>query len=88
MENYFLYILYSPALDKYYIGSSHDPQIRLQYHNTFPKGWTRRGRPWKLIYAKPFSSKEEALKWEKWLKRQKDRSIVQSIIDGKFHWQY
>ncbi|TVL98087.1 MAG: excinuclease ABC subunit C, partial [Candidatus Brocadia sp. WS118] len=84
METYYLYILYSEKIDRYYIGASYNPEERLQYHNTFPKGWTRRGRPWKLMYSKPFPTKEEAMKWERWIKQQKDRRIIQSIIDGLF----
>lgn len=30
---HFVYILYSEKLDKYYIGCSHDPAIRLEYYN-------------------------------------------------------
>jgi len=86
MKTYFLYILYSKTIDRYYIGVSHNTEERVHFHNTSPKGWTRRGRPWKLMYSKPFPTKTEAMEWEQWSKRQKDRNIIESIIDGSFQW--
>ena len=86
LEFYHLYILYSPKLDQYYIGISHHPEKRLYYHNSSHKGWTRRGRPWLLIYSKVFESRAEAQKWEKWIKSQRDRSIIEKIIRRDFDW--
>jgi putative endonuclease len=54
---FFLYILYSPSLDRYYIGTSHDPQTRLHFHNTSAKGWTQQGRPWQLVFQREFPAK-------------------------------
>ena len=82
----FLYILYSESLDRFYIGISHDPETRLQYHNSFPKGWTRRGRPWTMKFTKGFSDKAEAQDWEQWIKNQKKRSIILKVINNEFDW--
>ncbi|NQT34235.1 GIY-YIG nuclease family protein, partial [bacterium] len=46
-EYYYLYILFSDKIERFYIGVSHNPEKRLRYHNLFPKGWTKRGRPWR-----------------------------------------
>ncbi|RMH77162.1 MAG: hypothetical protein D6681_21085 [Calditrichaeota bacterium] len=43
MEACYLYILYSPSLDRYYVGTSHKLHLRLKYHNSSPRGYTRRG---------------------------------------------
>jgi len=83
----FLYILESARLDRYYIGVTHDVQTRLHFHNTFPKGWTSRGRPWRLVFQKEFANAEIARYWETWLKQQKSRRIIQDIIAGTFEWQ-
>jgi len=58
---HFVYILKSKSADKYYIGSSTDPDRRLKYHNTFEKGFTSRYRPWEIVYVKEYSNKIEAL---------------------------
>ncbi|RKZ34729.1 hypothetical protein DRQ33_01480 [bacterium] len=36
--HHYLYILYSNSLDKYYIGVSKNPKVRLHFHNTSTKG--------------------------------------------------
>jgi len=87
MKTYFLYILYSQSADRFYIGISHDPETRLHYHNNAKKGYTRRGRPWKLMFKKPFPKKTQAMKWERWIKDQKDRALIQRIIAGHFEWK-
>lgn len=86
MEHYFLYIIYSESLDQYYIGISNDPARRLNYHNTGPKGWTKRGRPWKLVFQKEFESKQAAKFWEEWIKKQKSRKVLERIIRKEFDW--
>jgi putative endonuclease len=86
MDSFFLYILYSESINKYYIGISHDPEKRLQYHNSAKKGWTIRGRPWICVFKKEFISKEEAAFWEKKIKAIKRKDIIELIITGKFKW--
>ena len=77
-----VYILYSEKIDKYYIGSSHDPQMRLYYHNLGQKGWTKRGIPWKLVYQKEYKDKMDAMRVERHIKKLKSRKIVEKIISG------
>ena len=84
---YFLYILYSESIDHYYIGISENPELRLQRHNTFKTGWTKQGRPWKLVFTKVFESKQSAAKWEIWIKSQKKKSIIEKIINNQFKWE-
>lgn len=80
---YFVYILYSEKLNKYYIGSSGDPEKRLYYHNLGKKGWTKTGVSWKLMFKKGFNDKEEAMSKERYIKRQKDRKYIEKIISGE-----
>ncbi len=84
---YYLYILYSEKLDRYYVGISHDPERRLQYHNSFPRGWTVRGRPWKLVFKKEFATKANAEYWEQFIKQQKKRTLIEKIVRGEFKWE-
>ncbi|RMH77161.1 MAG: GIY-YIG nuclease family protein [Calditrichaeota bacterium] len=86
MEACYLYILYSPSLDRYYVGTSHKPHLRLKYHNSSPRGYTRGGRPWKLVYVKEFASRAVAQKWERWLKQQKNRHLIERMLRGEFNW--
>ncbi len=86
MNPYFLYILYSDKIDKYYIGVSTDYKKRLVSHNQYPKGWTKGGIPWRLVYFKEFESKPRAMFWEQKLKRIKRRDIIEKIINNEFTW--
>ena len=82
-----LYILYSSTLDRYYIGVSTNAEKRLEYHNRARKGWTVRGRPWRLVFSKRFATRQETLDWERWLKQQKSRLVIAKILKNEFDWR-
>ena len=69
--NYFLYILKSKSVDKFYIGISQYPEKRLEYHNSFEKGFTSRYRPWEITFTQEFNTKIDAAKAEKKIKLKK-----------------
>ena len=48
---HFLYILKSKSANKFYVGISQNPQLRLEYHNTFKKSFTARYRPWEIVFS-------------------------------------
>ncbi|NGX84504.1 GIY-YIG nuclease family protein [Aequorivita sp. KMM 9714] len=51
---YFVYILYSQTLDKYYVGSTEDVSHRLREHLWNHKGFTSRAKDWELKYSEFF----------------------------------
>jgi len=59
---YFLYILKSKSANKFYVGISQNPTLRLQYHNSIEKGFTARYRPWDIVFSHEFNLKIEASK--------------------------
>ncbi len=81
---YQTYILYSKSKDRYYIGStSVGVELRLTRHN---EGWTRStkfGIPWEVNYIKSFDSNTEALKFERFIKKQKSRGFIEKLIISK-----
>ncbi|PTN10464.1 GIY-YIG nuclease family protein [Mangrovibacterium marinum] len=77
-----VYVLYSAAHDKIYVGMSTDPEKRLFAHNHLPKGWTRHYRPWKMVYTEVFSDKYSALKREQELKSHQGRDFIRTKILG------
>jgi len=80
---YYIYILYSTKIDKYYIGYSENPDKRLEFHNSeYNKIWSKRGQPWKLKIKIAFETKTEALKAEKSIKRKKSRAYIEAVIDA------
>ena len=79
---YFLYILKSKSIDKYYVGISQNPLRRLEYHNTIEKGFTSRYRPWEIVFTQEFNSKKEALVIERKIKAWKSKIMIERIISG------
>jgi putative endonuclease len=77
---YTVYILFSVQHSKHYVGYTSNLKLRLKSHNVFGKGWTARYRPWTLIFTKDFSSKQEAVKYEKWLKTGIGRDFINTLL--------
>ena len=79
---YYVYILHSSTIDKYYIGQTSNIDNRLKFHNSleYNKIWTKRGIPWKLVYMEKCDTRSESLKREKYIKRQKSRSYIEELV--------
>ncbi|MCC5922771.1 MAG: GIY-YIG nuclease family protein [Crocinitomicaceae bacterium] len=79
--SYFVYILYSDKLDKYYVGYSTNPANRLAFHNSEKnKIWSKRGQPWELKKVFEFEDKTTALKAEQHIKRMKSAMYIESVL--------
>ena len=79
--SYFVYILYSPGLDVYYIGVSENPVSRLIKHLSRHKGFTSRAKDWQSVYKEVYKEKSEALKREKQLKAWKSKVRIKQLIE-------
>jgi putative endonuclease len=77
---HFVYIIFSEKTDKYYVGSSHNPEIRLLLHNDGATRSTKSGIPWKLVYTEMLENKSMAIKREFEIKRKKSRKYIQELI--------
>ena len=64
----YLYIIRSEVKKTFYTGVTEDLDQRIISHNTSPGGYTRKFRPWKLVYYHSFPSCEQARKAEAILK--------------------
>jgi len=83
---YFIYILYSPAFDKFYTGISKDPFQRLQQHNSSPfNSYTSKYRPWELfLFFEVAPDLSTARKLERKIKNQKNRNFYLKLKDPLF----
>ena len=77
-----VYILFSSSIDKYYIGYTNDLERRLTEHNRKKGKYTDGGIPWRLVYQEEYESKSEAMNREKFIKSQKSRQYILSIISS------
>jgi len=80
-ETYFVYVILSEIADKFYVGMSADPQIRLKQHNAGHSQFTKGFRPWKLVYSEFAGNRENARKLEKYYKTGAGRKHWKKILE-------
>jgi len=79
---WYVYVLYSAASGKSYVGFSNDVDRRLFEHNVSEtKGFTLRYRPWTLIRKEEYLSKHDATEREKMLKTGRGREEIKLFIN-------
>ncbi|MFH1089061.1 MAG: GIY-YIG nuclease family protein [Candidatus Uhrbacteria bacterium] len=66
---WFVYILQSELDKRYYYGfTERDPLERLKEHNDGKSLYTKKFRPWKIVWYAAFSTKKKAQNFEVYLK--------------------
>ncbi len=56
--------------------------MRLEFHNTGKSTYTSKKLPWKLVYFEKFDDKSEAIKREKFLKKQRNKDFYLRLINS------
>ncbi|HKR04895.1 MAG TPA: GIY-YIG nuclease family protein [Bacteroidia bacterium] len=79
VDKYFVYIIWSDKLKKYYVGSSSQPEKRLKEHNYGKANFTSKGIPWKLVYSEQYNSKKEAQERERRIKQMKSKKYIENL---------
>ena len=77
---YFVYIIYSPKLNRYYIGYTEDFSRRLVEHNSGKSNYTSKTNDWILKYTESFSTRLEAHRRELEIKNKKSRKYIEWLI--------
>ena len=80
MEKYFVNILSSQKLNKYYVGFTNNINHRLIQHNSKHKGFTSKADDWVLMFSESFATKQEAEHREKQIKGWKSRVMIEKLI--------
>ena len=78
---FYVYILQSQKVDRYYIGYSELPDRRLIAHNSGKVKSTRNFRPWKKVYQEKFESEPQAIRRERYLKSLKSKIFIRELVD-------
>ena len=78
-ETYYVYVISSELVRKFYIGMSVDPEARLMQHNAGQSKFTKSFRPWTLIYSEFAGDREKARKLEKYYKSGAGRSRLKEM---------
>ena len=84
-DQHFVYIIYSPSIDRYYIGQCKNLLHRLRQHNDLElnQNWTKRGIPWELSLKIACITQHQAMKLEHFIKKMKSRKFLQRLIIDK-----
>ncbi|MGB0881040.1 MAG: GIY-YIG nuclease family protein [Polaribacter sp.] len=82
MEKYFVYIIFSEKIDRFYVGFTSDIPSRIEKHNQKHKGFTGRSNDWTLMYFEEFNTKKEALLRERKIKSWKSRKKIEQLISN------
>ncbi|KIA97768.1 endonuclease [Flavobacterium sp. KMS] len=78
---HFVYIIYSPSKETYYIGETSDIQIRIQWHNLgqFKNSHTKIANDWTLFYSIECVDIYQARKIEKHIKSMKSKTYLLNL---------
>jgi putative endonuclease len=77
---YFVYVLKSIVEKKSYVGITDNLKRRLIQHNLGNSFYTRRYKPWKIIYSEKFEDRELAREREKYLKSCAGRKYLKKFV--------
>lgn len=73
---YNTYVLNSQKNNDIYIGSTENLAIRLKDHNDGKVKSTKSNRPWVLLEYYEFETRNQAVKYEKFLKTHQQKEII------------
>jgi len=79
---YKIYILFSDAFRKTYVGFSENPLERLETHNSGAVASTKKYRPWRIVFQEEIDGYKEARKRELYYKSGAGRRKIKSIFDN------
>ena len=79
---HFIYIIYSPSFDRYYVGETEDFEMRLTQHNTgfFGSSSTKYAKDWRLGKLMRVSNCVQARQVEKHIKSMKSKKFLEQLI--------
>ncbi|MDD3647149.1 MAG: GIY-YIG nuclease family protein [Candidatus Dojkabacteria bacterium] len=76
---FFVYILKSKKDNKFYIGCTGNLKDRIIRHNQGRERSTKNRKPFELEYVRGFSIRQEAIKYESYLKSLKSHKYIESL---------
>ena len=81
---YYVYIIESMTTGQWYIGFSENLDQRILDHQTNRSKYTRFKGPWKLIFKMIFENKTEALFFESYLKKSRNKGFIRRKFAANF----
>jgi putative endonuclease len=78
---YFIYVLRNPQ-GRLYVGFTTNLEKRVRQHHEGEGGWTHSRGPWELVHFESFTTRAEALRRERNLKRGKTNQELRERFRG------
>ena len=79
---YTVYILQSGKDSSLYIGYTSDLGRRIDQHNAGESRYTKSKIPWHVVYTEKFKLKSDAIKRERFLKKQRNSEFYKRLIQS------
>ena len=79
--DFFVYILHSEKLDRFYVGTSNDVIRRMDEHNTghYKDSYSVKGIPWTLFLSVLCETSSQAYAVESFIKRMKSSVFIRKL---------
>jgi len=78
---FYVYILYSSKLDRFYTGFTSNVDVRLEFHKFSPTNkFTGKADDWKLFLVIDCLNKSQALEIEKHIKKMKSKTYIKNLL--------
>ncbi len=77
---YFVYIIKSINIHRYYIGSTENVDKRLSNHNSGKVRSTKAFRPWEIVHTETYDDRTDAVKREKQIKSYKGGMAFKKLL--------
>ena len=80
---HYVYIIYSPSLDRFYTGETVDVNARLAQHNTghYQGASTSAATDWEIFLEVECRDRSHALQLERFIKKQKSSRFIRKLKD-------
>lgn len=76
---YYVYVLYSFRIDRFYTGHCQDTGDRFIRHNQGRSKSTKTGVPWVMVHSEAFDTRSKAIHRERQIKAMKSRAYLVKI---------
>jgi putative endonuclease len=86
---YFIYILHSISIDKFYVGTTDNVELRLEQHNSgfYSDSFTTKAIPWVVRLKFEYESSKKAYELERFIKRMKSRKFIEKSNKFSFNFR-
>jgi len=78
------YVLYSPAINRFYVGETEDLELRISQHKSgfFKNSYTSKASDWQLYISLCCRDRSHARKVELFIKKMKSKKFIFNLKDS------